>query len=30
LGFFVGQVVRSSHGNANPQVVQRLLGARLG
>jgi glutaminyl-tRNA synthetase len=30
LGFFVGQVVRSSHGKANPQVVQRLLGARLG
>jgi glutaminyl-tRNA synthetase len=29
LGFFVGQVVRSSQGNANPQVVQRLLGARL-
>ena len=30
LGFFVGQVVRSSHGKANPQVVQRLLSARLG
>ena len=30
LGFFVGQVVRSSQGKANPQVVQRLLGDRLG
>jgi glutaminyl-tRNA synthetase len=30
FGFFVGQVVRSSQGKANPQVVQRLLGARLG
>ena len=30
LGFFVGQVVRSSQGKANPQVVQRVLGARLG
>ncbi|MDP9073721.1 MAG: glutamine--tRNA ligase/YqeY domain fusion protein [Actinomycetota bacterium] len=29
LGFFVGQVVRSSQGNANPGVVRRLLGARL-
>ena len=29
LGFFVGQVVRSSQGKANPQVVQRLLAARL-
>ncbi len=29
-GFFVGQVVRSSDGKANPQVVQRVLGARLG
>jgi glutaminyl-tRNA synthetase len=30
FGFFVGQVVRSSQGRANPQVVQRLLGDRLG
>jgi Asp-tRNA(Asn)/Glu-tRNA(Gln) amidotransferase B subunit len=30
FGFFVGQVVRSSQGKANPQVVQRLLDARLG
>src|SRR5262249_16138582 len=30
LGFFVGQVVRSSQGKANPQVVQQLLAARLG
>ena len=29
FGFFVGQVVRSSQGRANPQVVQRLLGDRL-
>jgi glutaminyl-tRNA synthetase len=29
LGFFVGQVVRSSQGKANPQVVQQLLAARL-
>ena len=28
-GFFVGQVVRSSDGRANPQVVQRVLGDRL-
>ena len=30
MGFFVGQVVRSSHGNANPKVAQRQLGVRLG
>ena len=30
FGFFVGQVLRSSQGKANPVVVQRLLGARLG
>jgi Asp-tRNA(Asn)/Glu-tRNA(Gln) amidotransferase B subunit len=30
MGFFVGQVVRSSQGKANPQVVQQLLGTRLG
>ncbi len=29
FGFFVGQVVRSSQGRANPEVVQRVLGARL-
>jgi Asp-tRNA(Asn)/Glu-tRNA(Gln) amidotransferase B subunit len=29
LGFFVGQVVRSSGGNANPHVVQHLLTDRL-
>jgi glutaminyl-tRNA synthetase len=29
LGFFVGQVVRSSKGKANPQLVQQVLGARL-
>ncbi len=30
LGFFIGQVVRSSAGKANPQVIQRVLRARLG
>jgi Asp-tRNA(Asn)/Glu-tRNA(Gln) amidotransferase B subunit len=30
MGFFVGQVVRSTSGRANPQAVQRVLGARLG
>jgi glutaminyl-tRNA synthetase len=30
LGFFVGQVMKSSAGKANPQVIQQLLGARLG
>ena len=29
LGFFVGQVMKSSAGKANPQVIQQLLGARL-
>ena len=29
LGFFVGQVIRASHGKANPQVVQKLLAERL-
>ncbi len=29
LGYFVGQVVRSSGGKANPQVVQHLLAGRL-
>ena len=30
IGFFVGQVVRSSQGRANPQVAQRVLAERLG
>jgi glutaminyl-tRNA synthetase len=30
LGFFTGQVMRSSGGKANPQVIQELLGVRLG
>ena len=30
FGFFVGQVVRASQGKANPQVVQKVLAARLG
>jgi Asp-tRNA(Asn)/Glu-tRNA(Gln) amidotransferase B subunit len=30
LGFFIGQVMRSSAGKANPQVIQQLLGDRLG
>jgi glutaminyl-tRNA synthetase len=30
FGFFVGQVMRSSAGKANPRVVQQLLTARLG
>ncbi len=29
FGFFVGQVIRASQGNANPQVVQKLLAERL-
>ncbi len=29
LGFFVGQVIKASHGRANPQVVQKLLAERL-
>ena len=29
FGFFVGQVVRASHGKANPQVAQKLLAERL-
>jgi glutaminyl-tRNA synthetase len=29
MGFFVGQVVRSTQGKANPKVVQRVLDARL-
>ena len=30
LGFFVGQVVRASRGKADPKVVHKLLGERLG
>ncbi|MCB9746129.1 MAG: glutamine--tRNA ligase/YqeY domain fusion protein [Alphaproteobacteria bacterium] len=30
MGFFVGQVMRASKGKANPQLVQQLLGERLG
>jgi glutaminyl-tRNA synthetase len=30
FGFFVGQVIKGSHGKANPQVVQRLVKDRLG
>jgi glutaminyl-tRNA synthetase len=30
LGFFIGQVMRSSAGKANPQIIQQLLDARLG
>jgi glutaminyl-tRNA synthetase len=30
LGFFIGQVMKSSAGKANPQVIQQLLSARLG
>jgi Asp-tRNA(Asn)/Glu-tRNA(Gln) amidotransferase B subunit len=30
MGFFVGQVLRSSQGKANPVIVQRLLASRLG
>ncbi len=30
FGFFVGQVLRTSQGKANPVVVQRLLSSRLG
>ena len=30
LGFFVGQVVKASGGKANPQVVSKLVGDRLG
>jgi aspartyl-tRNA(Asn)/glutamyl-tRNA(Gln) amidotransferase subunit B len=30
LGFFVGQVMKASKGQANPQVVNELLGRKLG
>ena len=29
-GFLVGQVMKATQGKANPQVVNRLLGERLG
>ena len=29
MGFFVGQVMRETHGQANPQVVNELLGEKL-
>ncbi|MGI8809495.1 MAG: glutamine--tRNA ligase/YqeY domain fusion protein [Acidimicrobiales bacterium] len=30
FGFFVGQVIKASHGKANPRVVQELMRNRLG
>ena len=30
IGFFTGQVMRASGGNADPKVVQGLLRERLG
>ncbi len=30
LGFFVGQVMKASKGQANPQLVNELLGKKLG
>ncbi len=30
LGFFVGQVMKASRGQANPQVVGDILRSRLG
>jgi len=30
LGFFVGQVIKASKGQANPQLVNKLLGKKLG
>ena len=30
LGFFVGQVIKASKGQANPQLVNELLGKKLG
>lgn len=29
MGWFVGQVIKESRGKANPQVVNRLLAAKL-
>jgi aspartyl-tRNA(Asn)/glutamyl-tRNA(Gln) amidotransferase subunit B len=30
MGFFVGQVMKATKGKANPQMVNELLGKRLG
>ncbi|CBL44198.1 Aspartyl/glutamyl-tRNA (Asn/Gln) amidotransferase, subunit B [gamma proteobacterium HdN1] len=30
IGFFVGQIMKASKGKANPQIVNDLLGAKLG
>ena len=30
IGFFVGQVIKASKGQANPQVVNELLAKKLG
>jgi len=30
MGFFVGQVMRETKGKANPQIVNKLLKAKLG
>jgi aspartyl-tRNA(Asn)/glutamyl-tRNA(Gln) amidotransferase subunit B len=30
IGFFVGQVMKASKGQANPQVVNELLAKKLG
>lgn len=30
MGFFIGQVMRETEGRANPQLVQELLGQKLG
>ena len=29
LGFLVGQVMKESHGKANPQIVNKLLNEKL-
>ena len=29
IGFFVGQVMKASKGQANPQLVNELLGKKL-
>jgi aspartyl-tRNA(Asn)/glutamyl-tRNA(Gln) amidotransferase subunit B len=30
IGFFVGQVMKASKGQANPAIVNELLGKKLG
>jgi len=30
MGFFVGQVMRETQGQANPQLVQELVAKKLG